>query len=143
MWASGAIIQQSSQESQKDTRPPLCHFLCYYRHISTKAMFLSPSSALREPEKPIYPGKSLRTDEIRVLWLQPGKWADPIVCELTNTRLGAVEYRALSYAWGSRFDMRPIRLNGCAYSVTLNLESALKHLRVKYKDGLYLWVDAL
>lgn len=106
-------------------------------------MFLSPSSALREPKKPTYPGKSLLTDEIRVLWLQPGKWTDPIVCELSNVCLGAVEYRALSYVWGSRFNMRSIRLNGYSYPVTLNLESALKHLRVKYKDGLVLWVDAL
>ncbi|USP77358.1 hypothetical protein yc1106_04632 [Curvularia clavata] len=106
-------------------------------------MFLSPSSALREPEKPIYPGKSLMTDEIRVLWLQPGKWTDPIVCELNNVCLGTVEYRALSYVWGSRFNMRSIRLNGRNYPVTLNLETALRHLRVKYKDGLVLWVDAL
>ena len=83
------------------------------------------------------------TDEIRVLWLQPGKWTDPVVCELTNVRLGAVDYRALSYVWGPRFNMRSIRLNGRNYSVTLNLESALKHLRVNYKDGLVLWVDAL
>ena len=106
-------------------------------------MFLSPSGALRVPTKPKYPGKPLQADEIRILSLQPGAWADPMICELTTAQLGTVEYRALSYVWGSRLNKRSVRLNGRDYPVTLNLESALKHLREKYKDGLVLWVDAL
>ncbi|EUC43544.1 hypothetical protein COCMIDRAFT_100602 [Bipolaris oryzae ATCC 44560] len=106
-------------------------------------MFLSPSSALRVPTKPRYPGDPLRAGEIRVLWLQPGRWTDPIVCELSNAKIEVVQYRALSYVWGSQFDQRFVRLNGRSYPVTLNLESALRHLRAKYKEGLVLWVDAL
>jgi hypothetical protein len=91
----------------------------------------------------IYPGKPLQQDEIRLVKLQPGTWTDTIVCELTNVRLEVARYHALSYVCGSPRIIRPIQLNGHVYSVTVNLESALKHLREKYKDGLVLWVDAL
>ncbi|KAF5844197.1 hypothetical protein GGP41_004962 [Bipolaris sorokiniana] len=106
-------------------------------------MFLSPAPALRVPTKPKYPGDPLRAGEIRVLWLQPGKWTDPIVCELSNAEIEFVRYRALSYVWGSQLHQRSVRLNGRSYPVTLNLESALRHLRAKYNRGLVLWVDAL
>ncbi|XP_014555305.1 hypothetical protein COCVIDRAFT_102674 [Bipolaris victoriae FI3] len=106
-------------------------------------MFLSPSSALSVPTKPTYPGDPLRAGEIRVLWLQPGRWADPIVCELSSAEIKFARYRALSYVWGSQLHKRSVRLNGRSYPVTLNLESALRHLRAKYNRGLVLWVDAL
>jgi hypothetical protein len=106
-------------------------------------MFLSPNSARKEPAETIYPGKPLQQDEIRLISLQPGRWNDQITCELTNVPLDASRYRALSYVWGSQKVVRTIRLNGHAYSVTVNLESALRHLREKYKEGLVLWVDAL
>jgi hypothetical protein len=73
------------------------------------AMFLSPNSARKEPEETIYPGKPLQRDEIRLIKLQPGRWIDPIVCELTNVPLDASRYRALSYVWGSQKVIRTIR----------------------------------
>jgi hypothetical protein len=113
------------------------------RELPLLAMFLSPNSALKGPEETIYPGKSLQKDEIRLITLQPGRWTDPIVCELTNVPLDASRYRALSYVWGSQKVIRTIRLNGHNYSVTVNLKSALRHLREKYKERIVLWVDAL
>ncbi|EMD93890.1 hypothetical protein COCC4DRAFT_191246 [Bipolaris maydis ATCC 48331] len=106
-------------------------------------MFLSPATALRVPTKPKYPGDPLRAGEIRVLRLQPGKWTDAIVCELSNAKIGSEQYRTLSYVWGSQFYQRFVRLNGRSYPITLNLESALRNLRAKYDTGLILWVDAL
>ncbi|KAI1536277.1 HET domain containing protein [Pyrenophora tritici-repentis] len=106
-------------------------------------MFLSPDSARGRTGETIYPGAPLQANGIRLVNLLPGRWKDPILCELINADLGTARYRALSYVWGSAHITRPIRLNNRTYSVTINLESALRHLREKYRDGLTLWIDAL
>jgi hypothetical protein len=101
-------------------------------------MFPSPNSTRKEPEEVAYPGKPLQSHEIRVIEVQPGRWTDPIVCELTSVALESAKYRALSYVWGSRHVKRPIRLNGLIWQVTKNLESALRHLREQCTNGLVL-----
>lgn len=106
-------------------------------------MFLSPNSARREPIEVAYPGGPLRHNQIRLVKLQPGRWIDPIICQLTYVDIEVARYKALSYVWGSPQVTRPIRLNDQIYPVTVNLESALRHLREQYKDGLVLWIDAL
>ncbi|KAF1937176.1 HET-domain-containing protein, partial [Clathrospora elynae] len=81
--------------------------------------------------------------EILLVKLQPGRWTDPIVCELTNAQLDFAKYQALSYVWGSPRATRSIRLDGPTYPVTSNLESELRHQRERFGDELVLWVDAL
>jgi len=105
-------------------------------------MFLPPDSA-RKKSATTYPGLPLQGNHIRVVRLLPGRWTEPIRCELSNVDIEVAKYRALSYVWGSQHMTRPIRLDGRRYPVTVNLEGALKHLRKVYKDGLDLWIDAL
>jgi hypothetical protein len=65
------------------------------------------------------------------------------VCSLTSLILFEDRnYEALSYTWGSHDDLRAISLSGKMYSVGVNLESALLHLR-KHDVVRRLWVDAL
>ena len=52
------------------------------------------------------------------------------------------EYHALSYAWGSAEVTRPIRVDKATVQITINLESALRHLRQKDKPFI-VWADAL
>jgi len=104
-------------------------------------MFLSPDSA-RKKDAATYPGLPLQENHIRVVKLLPGRWTEQIRCELSNANIEVAKYRALSYVWGSQHVKRSIRLDGRVYPVTVNLESALRHLREAYKDGLNLWIDA-
>jgi hypothetical protein len=105
-------------------------------------MSLLPESA-RKTTGATYPGLPLKQDQIRVVRLLPGTWTEEIRCELSVADTEVAKYRALSYVWGSPRVTRPIRLDGREYPVTVNLESAIRHLREAYKDGLELWIDAL
>ncbi|TVY25852.1 Heterokaryon incompatibility protein 6,OR allele [Lachnellula hyalina] len=51
-------------------------------------------------------------------------------------------YNALSYNWGDQTRRSEILLDGARISVTANLETALRHLRLQDKP-LTLWIDAL
>lgn len=133
MWLCDLTSCISLQVRRPQTSP--------YHHRSI--MFLSPESARRDQRHSIYPGESLGPNEIRLVRLCPGAWSDPIVCELTNVKIEVAVYQTLSYVWGSRHVHRDIKLQGRRYSVTVNLEGALRHLRSQNKDGLVLWVDAL
>jgi hypothetical protein len=85
----------------------------------------------------------LHPGEIRLVTLFRGKWTDTIHCQLRHAPLGNQStYKALSYAWGSPRATRPILVNGCQHSVTVNLESALRRIRESESD-LTLWIDAL
>jgi hypothetical protein len=94
--------------------------------------------------KVFYPGtESLKNDEIRLVRLLPGLWGDDIQCRLVYDSLhNARPYHALSYVWGSTKVTRPILLDGQVFQATVNLQSALRHLRHQLQDTL-LWVDAL
>lgn len=92
------------------------------------------------PHQPLNENDS---SEIRVVKLQPGKWDEPISCELSHISLAAEpEYTALSYAWGDPRVTRDINLNGVPYPVTINLFLALQHLRERTSGHLF-WIDAL
>ncbi|RSL41564.1 hypothetical protein CEP54_015780 [Fusarium duplospermum] len=92
--------------------------------------------------------KPLARNEMRLMILQPGKWNDPILCQLeTDTLLKQHrkrEYKALSYAWGLRSRSNPphIQVQDTLFPITLNLECALRHLRL-LDEPLVLWVDAV
>ncbi|KAI8942841.1 hypothetical protein NX059_000881 [Plenodomus lindquistii] len=92
----------------------------------------------------IYPStRPLQDQDIRLVRILPGAWADDIECELHSTSLRNPEpYHALSYVWGSQRVKRPIRLDSVIFHATFNLESALRHLRAQLEDVL-LWIDAL
>lgn len=90
---------------------------------------------------------SLRNSEqFRVVRVSAGRWQDPIRCQLIKRKFdGASEkhpYRALSYVWGSSSVSDTIDLEGFQFQITLNLSSALRHLR-KVDEDTFLWVDAL
>lgn len=103
--------------------------------------------------KAAYRALNLESDEVRLLVLQPGEGASAVQAVLDYASLSdALEYEALSYAWGDRNITRPIQLRAIGTShrssdtsevqVTTNLESALRHLRYKDRTRI-LWVDAL
>ena len=85
-----------------------------------------------------------KRDEIRLLWLFPGGWSDPIACDLYKAYVDdRPKYEALSYCWGDASVTRAIRVNGeHEMQVTASLESALRRLRHPIQPRL-LWVDAI
>ncbi|KAF2751035.1 hypothetical protein M011DRAFT_191332 [Sporormia fimetaria CBS 119925] len=90
-----------------------------------------------------YPGRPLRSGQIRLVELFPGQWSDPIRCRLSYALLDdEPDYYALSYVWGPPHVTRDVWLDGISYPATKNLESALRHLRYLY-PGLRFWIDAL
>ncbi|CAH0025005.1 unnamed protein product [Clonostachys rhizophaga] len=96
----------------------------------------------REP----YP-TDLLANETRLVALLPGKWNDDIRCELFRVSgESAIErppYQALSYAWGAPGQQAShIQVNGCEFSVTVNLSTALRFLR-ENDEPIVLWIDAL
>jgi hypothetical protein len=83
-------------------------------------------------------------EEIRLLQLQPGRWADPISCTFKIISLNDPhpKYDALSYVWGPQGNRWEISLEGQCTLVTNNLFKALRRLR-RAKDVRTIWVDAL
>lgn len=84
-------------------------------------------------------------DEIRLVTIKPGKWTDPISCELTCHSLDVddiTEYSTLSYAWGSPRVTENIILEGRTWPVTVNLANALLFLR-DHEKPVKMWIDAL
>jgi hypothetical protein len=97
-------------------------------------------------------GPSHQRYMIRVLILFPGREPDPICCELSHTYISNRQqepqpercqpYEALSYIWEDQSQTLDILVSGKHLEVTLNLESALRHLRQTNKPR-FLWVDAV
>ncbi|KAI8623272.1 heterokaryon incompatibility protein-domain-containing protein [Xylariaceae sp. FL1651] len=83
-------------------------------------------------------------DRIRLLTLAASKdFTDPIRVSLSVASLSdKPEYEALSYCWGDPSDKVLIFSDDRPFPVTLNLESALRHLRRSH-DERVLWVDAI
>ncbi|ROW15166.1 hypothetical protein VPNG_02948 [Cytospora leucostoma] len=85
----------------------------------------------------------LHTKQIRILRVLPGRYDDPIECELYTAHLGdRPYYEALSYVWGDPTICKPIFLEGREVQVTTNLRAALRSLRLRDKIR-HMWVDAL
>lgn len=81
--------------------------------------------------------------EIRLLSLEPGSFEDQPRCDIEVVSLQQeLDFVALSYVWGSEKDRRDILLRGHPFSVTANLEEALRY--VQCIQGLSrIWIDAL
>jgi hypothetical protein len=81
---------------------------------------------------------------IRLISLAPtANFSSDIHCSIYQVSLdNNPEYEAVSYAWGDPNIFETIFLGGFPFSVTVNLVSALRHLRLK-DEARVLWVDAL
>jgi hypothetical protein len=81
--------------------------------------------------------------EIRLLTLLPGSMEDVVTCTVSIVSLlDLPSYEALSYVWGDESIRAPIMVNGAETTVTTNLESALRYIRLEDKDRV-IWIDAL
>ncbi|KAE9576050.1 hypothetical protein CGMCC3_g7698 [Colletotrichum fructicola] len=69
---------------------------------------------------------------------------DDVRCKLKESTLGQCngKYEALSYTWGDPNDRTQIYLDDQPFSVTANLESALRCLRLPDTDRV-LWTDSI
>ncbi|KAK8061082.1 HET-domain-containing protein [Apiospora hydei] len=82
-------------------------------------------------------------NKIRLVVINPGDWDSTISCCLLHHELDTnPKYIALSYAWGPTQVKKPIFVDGIELPVTVNLESALRHLRRQY-EPLVIWIDAI
>ena len=80
---------------------------------------------------------------IRLLVLQPGRVSDEISCTLKIVLLDErPSFEALSYTWGDLAEKRPIQCGNGSLDVTINLYSALRHLRYMTRNRV-LWADAV
>ena len=107
----------------------------------------------------LYKVLDLTTEDqpIRVLYLQPASsFHAPLICNMQVVPLGSA-YNALSYAWGEdtpslNLEVRAVKYvqgvqhihQGVKLLITINLDSALRHLR-QFSNGkaLPIWVDAI
>jgi hypothetical protein len=81
--------------------------------------------------------------DIRLLHLQPGTGDEEVVCDLSIISLTRQPiFEALSYAWGDPSNKLPLRCGSGIGLVTVNLHSALRHLRLADKARV-IWADAL
>lgn len=81
--------------------------------------------------------------EIRILYLLPGKYDDPVRCELHTVSLSNKPgYEALSYSWGDQNVRHPIEVDGEEAYITTNLYNALRRLRLAEKTQ-HIWADTL
>jgi hypothetical protein len=80
----------------------------------------------------------------RLISLAPAAdFSSDIHCKVYQVPLDSnPEYEAVAYAWGDPNIFETIFLDGFLFSVTVNLVSASRHLRLK-DEARVLWVDAL
>jgi hypothetical protein len=83
-------------------------------------------------------------DSIRILILEPGRWADPLKARLEERKFqdATTPYEALSYAWGafSLSSGKRIQIQDSTMPITSNLDEALRSLRLEQSQRV-LWVD--
>lgn len=82
--------------------------------------------------------------DCRLLCIFPGRSSDPIVCttSVIDSAEAAGRYDALSYCWGSQDRTRLVNCDNTSFSVTPNLESALKRIRAP-DVARNFWIDQL
>jgi hypothetical protein len=81
---------------------------------------------------------------VRLLHLNPASnEEEEMKCQFSVALLDdKPHYEALSYVWGNVNDTRQVEVEGSSSSITANLYTALKHLRLQDRERI-LWVDAL
>ncbi|KAH7138761.1 heterokaryon incompatibility protein-domain-containing protein [Dendryphion nanum] len=81
--------------------------------------------------------------EIRLILLEPGDKSDQISCKLIHVTLSwRTQYEALSYNWGDSDKRASVVCDGETISVTANLHSALRDLRLTDRQRV-LWADCI
>jgi hypothetical protein len=92
-----------------------------------------------------YPYESLASShrDIRLLTLHGAlEETDPLSGSISHHSLNnALVYDALSYTWSYDLVGSPIHIDGVAFNIGPNLESALRHIRCS--DDRTLWIDAI
>lgn len=85
--------------------------------------------------KPTTPAHQRAT---RFVALLPGRFEDPIQCQLLELTIGEGQsrYEALSYTWGDPSDKVSVLVNDRPFPVTKNLETVLRHLRLEVGNRL-------
>lgn len=92
-----------------------------------------------------YPSIDSQNEGIRVIHLASGSFEDEIRMTLKAVHLidsPPPEYEALSYVWGTVQCPRPALVNNNPFTITQNLDVALRHLRQSTGERV-LWVDAV
>ncbi|KAK1638729.1 heterokaryon incompatibility protein-domain-containing protein [Colletotrichum phormii] len=94
----------------------------------------------------VYKPLESQTD-IRLLTLGPGDFADPIRCTLALSSTSSMtDYDAISYTWASEDGAmawtQRITLDGRAFPVTANCETALRRVRSRGAQRV-VWIDAV
>lgn len=86
----------------------------------------------------------LGDNQMRLMHLHPSREFDAPICATLHTSNFSDEpvYKALSYAWGNPHLTSNITVNGKDFPATINLVSALRHLREE-QAGKVLWIDAV
>lgn len=80
----------------------------------------------------------------RVAILQPAlEFSAPICCNLVEVTVDShPDYEAISYVWGNPENQAVLRVEDAELKVTVNLELALRYLRLSHEPRT-LWVDAI
>jgi hypothetical protein len=110
-------------------------------HISISHQQPKASSEWEPNETSLYSDLQ-DSDELRLLYLQPGSRGAMIKCILKRAKFSEkTAYEALSYVWGPENVVQPIVINGCTVHVRQNLWLAMQHLRSDTEVWV-LWIDA-
>lgn len=101
-------------------------------------------SVTREKNFHIKPWTRETHTQIRLLKLLLGSMRDSIECVTFQVSLdvNGLQYEAFSYTWGRPIPIKTVRIDGEAFSVTTNLEGAIRHLR-RVDEPRILWADAI
>jgi hypothetical protein len=94
----------------------------------------------------LYVPLALNLRQIRLLQIQPcSETSAPIECTFQTFNLTkALKYTALSYVWGDPTITEHVVINGKALAITVNLYSALWHLRQHDQSAkIHFWIDAI
>jgi hypothetical protein len=85
-----------------------------------------------------------KISEIRLIELLPGRDDESISCVFHRRTLGSLdlEFRALSYTWGTPTSTSVIFIKKVAFNIRQNLWLFLKQERYRRSFGL-IWIDAL
>lgn len=79
----------------------------------------------------------------RILKIHPGRFDDPLSCELVATPLDeSPRYRALSYVWGDPREVASITCSGVRREITASLFEGLRRIR-DTDDVEIAWADAI
>jgi len=86
------------------------------------------------------------SEEIRVLRLQPGAFAEPLIGSLVVRKIGDDEqnppaYDCVSYSWGPQQHFTSFACDGQTLRITVAVDEMLRHMR-QAMELCNLWVDA-